>query len=237
MGSSRFAEWILCRFMASTRAASLVGDLEELKAQKGRFWFWRSLAILLVTLCWRRFAATIVASYLGTRIYKGFLFVITGPMLHHRPQAPWQIALLLFYAIDALLWTVFIFSAIRNGVRDTMTQQAFLWAGLIAAAMVSWAHTSIFLFLVGLGIALICSSLARQQSRRWIAALVATVSVGFAILFLDVAVLQIIGYRGSQEHSWSAWVFAVLPFASGWLVTVLFSQMCQRVRSVEVDIA
>lgn len=237
MGSSRFAEWTLGRFMPSSRAATLVGDLEELKSQNGRFWFWRSFSILLVTLCWRRFVATVIASFLGMRIYQGLLFMITGAMFHHRPQAPWQIALLLFYAIDALLWTVFIFAAIRNGIRDAMTQHTFLWAGLIAAAMVSWAHPFIFLFTVGLGITLTCTSIARQQSRRWILALLGAVSVGFAILFLDVAVLKLLRDRGSQEQPWISWVFAVLPLASGWLVTVLFSLMCQRVRSGEVDIA
>lgn len=225
MRSSWFAEWILGRFTSVEKAASLVGDLEELKPQKGRLWFWRSWAMFLVVLCWRRTVAMIVASYLGMRIFEGLLFVVAGAISHQRPQEWWITTLLVFYAADAFLWTAFIFAAIRNGVRDRMTQLAFLWAGLIAAAMVSWQHPSLFLFTTGLGVVLICISIARPQNRRRAWGLAATVAGGFAILLLDAALLQISGRQGIQEHSQTSWRLVLLTLLSGWIVMSIFSRV------------
>jgi len=231
--SSWFAEWILGRFTSVEKAASLVGDLEELEPQKGGLWFWSSLIMVLVALCWRRMVAIIVASCMAMRIFEGLLFVAAGAISHPRRQEPWITALLVFYAADAFLWTAFIFAAIRNGVRDRMTQLAFLWAALIAAAMVSWEHRSLFLFTAGLGVVLICISIARPQNRSRVWGLVATVAGGFAIFLLDAALLQISGLQGIQEHSQVSWRFALLTFLSGWIVMSIFSRVHRWVLAVE----
>jgi hypothetical protein len=61
MHSAVIAEWIVGRFTAKKRAASIVGDLLELEPQNGRWWFWLSLARIVTSLAWRPSVAFLAA--------------------------------------------------------------------------------------------------------------------------------------------------------------------------------
>jgi hypothetical protein len=89
MHSASIAEWIVARFTSEKRAASIVGDLLELKPQKGPLWFWISLARVIVALGWRRPLASIAAFYAASWAFGGFQMAIWGIHAQHRPPDPW----------------------------------------------------------------------------------------------------------------------------------------------------
>jgi hypothetical protein len=232
MRSSQWAEWIVGRFTSSAKAATLIGDLEELRPQKGSLWFWSSLDLFVAGLCWRRIVALIVVSYLAMRIFGGLTFIVARAISQHQPHQSWVSALLIFLEIDALLWITSIFAAIRYGIRDRGAQLAFLWAGLGTAVVVSWSHLPVFLFSIGLCAVLMVLSIVNRENRRRICVLAVTVEIGFVssliVTFFEVVLFRSSDFHGNisvQEHSKMFWLASLLPMVSAWVAVSVFSRM------------
>ncbi|HTH53919.1 MAG TPA: hypothetical protein VL495_08220 [Edaphobacter sp.] len=232
MHSSRLAEWMVRRFTSPAKAATLVGDLEELRPQKGSLWFWSSLAMFVARLCWRWLVALIVVSYLATRIFGELTFVVARAIARHRPQPSWMTVLLAALEIDAFLWITSIFAAIRYGIRDRGAQLAFLWAGLVMAVVVSWSQLPAFLFSIGLCGVLMVVSIKNQENRRRMCVLAVTVEIGF-VSYLIVTLFEVVLFRisdfhgilGIQGNSNIFWFASLLPLVSTWAAVSVFSRM------------
>ncbi len=125
------AEWMVRRCTTEKRAAAIVGDLLELKPQKGILWFWLSLARVLISLAWRRPLAFVAAFAFGGWACSGLQTTesmgIRG-LLSHR--IPWMNLLFVFVYI---LWFVWVYATIRYGLRDQVALLALALAGPITA--------------------------------------------------------------------------------------------------------
>ena len=67
MRRTRWAEWIIARFAGHAIATSIVGDLLETANQRGRLWFWLSVARITLSYIWRLTVAFTTASYVALK--------------------------------------------------------------------------------------------------------------------------------------------------------------------------
>ena len=68
MHNAPATEWLLARLTTPTRAAAIMGDLDELAATRARLWFWIAYTRTLISLGWRTPVAFLCA-YACTRSY------------------------------------------------------------------------------------------------------------------------------------------------------------------------
>src|SRR5271168_2441253 len=122
MHNASVAEWIVARFTTRKRAASMVGDLLELQAQKGQLWFWLSLARVVLALAWRRQLAFVAAFMFGAGACSGLQVTESmGIAALGAGQLPWMN---LFWVFLYILWFVAVYTVIRYGLRDRVAQLA-----------------------------------------------------------------------------------------------------------------
>src|ERR1035437_8801804 len=95
--SKPLTEALLARVTDSTRAAAILGDLEELAATRGRLWFWTAYARTIISLAWRPPAAFLLG-------YFAFeLMMCLVPMwIRHTPPV-WSSTSLNFARMDPLV--------------------------------------------------------------------------------------------------------------------------------------
>jgi hypothetical protein len=233
--SALVAEWLLSRFTSSKRAASVVGDLVELKLQKGSVWFWLSIARVLVSLSWRRVAALIAAFYVGAWAYRPFEMAIIGINTRHRPPSEmWVDFFLALSALGALLLMAFTYAAIRYGLRDRVTQLAMIWAGLVAATIVCWWQPAVLVVCIGLSVCMAVHSSVRIEDRKATLVLIVTVVAGFASYLLALYVAsryqhfvfpRPMGSKEVQEHPSIVWVAFCVLLMAAWNTTTACSRM------------
>jgi len=122
------AESFLAQIAGPTRAAAIMGDLDELAANRGRFWFWIAYIRTLVSLGWRTLAAFVVGftsfllmmSFLGVwmRIPKAIDNMAFGST--HNALTFLSTAFLSIFASS--LWFAAPYAFLRFGHRDRMVQ-------------------------------------------------------------------------------------------------------------------
>jgi len=131
MRSASIAEWIVRRCTSEKRAAAIVGDLLELKPQKGILWFWLSLARVVISLGWRQPLAFAAAFVFGAWACSGLQATESmgvRALLTH--QLPWMNLSFVFVYI---LWFVWVYATIRYGLYDRVAHLAFALAAPITA--------------------------------------------------------------------------------------------------------
>ncbi len=108
MRNVAIAQWIVSRFTSKKRAAAIVGDLLELATQKGRLWFWFSLAGVVVSLAWRRPLAFAAALCVYFAAFSASFWVTYR---HHRfaiPDQHWR-----------TVWGVIFLATFRRKIADS----------------------------------------------------------------------------------------------------------------------
>jgi hypothetical protein len=170
MHSAAITEWIVARFTSKTRAASIVGDLLELEPQNGRWWFWLSLAGVLLSLAWRRLVALLAAlcAY-ATALSGTFFMAMLRRPVHPFPSYPWRNAWAVLFIAGSFLWFIFVYAAIRGGVRDRVAQAALALATLITAMVYCWWQPTVLVVCAVLSICLLAASVASRNNAgpRW----------------------------------------------------------------------
>jgi hypothetical protein len=131
MRSASIAEWIVRRCTSQKRAAAIVGDLLELKPQKGNRWFWFSLTRVVISLGWRRPLAFVTAFSFGAWACSGLTATASmGIRAQLSHQIPWMNLSFVFVYI---LWFVWVYAVIRYGLQDRVAHLALALAGPITA--------------------------------------------------------------------------------------------------------
>jgi hypothetical protein len=201
MPSSAIAEWTIALLSTRKRAASIVGDLLELKPQKGTLWFWFSVARVVLALAWRRPVAFFVAFLLGTYAYFGLasmihngwssygitpLTAVTRAALrtgHSYRYPPYSRTLLLsgLGGAAGTLWMLLLYAAIRFGFRDRVTQLSLALAALATVLVYHPGQTAILITCAALALAALVASLWNDVRRR--AALVVLVVMASGAVF------------------------------------------------------
>lgn len=180
MRSASIAEWIVGRFTNKSRASSIIGDLVELRLQKGSLWFWWSLAEVLLLLTGRRLTAFVAAFYAGSWTLNAFLMAIQGVHAQHRPpEYPWMPVFLALSWIGAFLWLVLLYVAIRYGFEDKLTQVSLASTAIVTVILYYWWQPVVLAISFVLSIFVVTASIANKQRLKAALALMIAVAAGF----------------------------------------------------------
>ena len=234
MRSHAVAEWIVGRFTNKSRAASILGDLEELKPQKGRLWFWLSFVRVVFSLAWRRpiaFVAAVLATFVWVLGDMSLVVPIWRSHGYKLPDHPWVFASNAFSTIGAVLLTVLMYSAIRYGFRDGVTRLALVLTPVVTATTIyCWWHSAVLAVSIVAGILVAASYIANKQRIREVLALTIVIVVGSAgsVLASHVSSLYLhhLGYGRPAPPS-AIWII-LISLCELLLTTLLVTIACSR---------
>jgi hypothetical protein len=235
MRSIAVAEWIVGRFTNKSRAASILGDLEELKPQKGRLWFWLSLVGIVFSLTWRRpiaFVAAVLATFVWGWGYLSLVMPIWRSHAYKLPDHPWMFASHVLGTIGTVLLTVLMYSAIRYSFRDGLTRLALVLIPIVgAAAIYCWWQSAVLAVSIVVGILVAAVYMANKQRIREVLALTIVLVVGSAGSKLASHVsslyLHHLGYGRPAPPS-AIWIILCISLCELLLTTLLVTIACSR---------
>lgn len=234
MRSASIAEWIVSRFTSKKRATSAVGDLVELEPQKGRLWFWISLARVVLSLSWRRVLAFVAAFYAGNWALRGFVAVSGIHAQHRPPEHFWTPLIVMLSLVGMFLWMLLIYAAIRYGTQNRVTQLAFASTGLVMAVILFWWQPVILLACLALSIWMMSVLILKAEYRKAALVILASVVTGFGAYVLTAYLVARymrfvyfgpMGDKELQEHPSVMWLGFCMMFITTWMVTTACSRM------------
>lgn len=235
MRSHAVAEWIVGRVTDKSRAASILGDLEESKPQKGRLWFWLSFVRVVFSLAWRRpiaFVAAVFAFFVWLWGYGSIVMPIWRSHAYKLPEHSWMLASEVLSTIGQVLFMVIMYSAIRYGFRDGLTRLAVVLTPIFGAAAIYCRWQSIVLAIsIVVGILVAAAYIANKQRIREVMALTIVIVVGLAGSNLPSYVLSVylhhLGYVRPAPPS-AVWIILCITVCELLLTTLLVTIACSR---------
>lgn len=186
MYSTSIAEWMIALFTSKKRAAAIVGDLLELRPQKGTLWFWLSLTEVTAAHGWRPVLAFIAAFYAGGWTFTGFQMAIFGIYAEHHPGYLWGLLLSVAGGVGTILWITGVYSTIRYGFRDRLTQLSLGLVSVMSVIIFYWWQPVILAACATIGGCLVCVSIMKQDRRKAALILLSTIGMGFVAFFLSM---------------------------------------------------
>lgn len=235
MRNVAMTEWVIARFAGERQAATIMGDLLEQREQKGAWWFWRSVAEILLAVAWRPVLGFVGALYVFAYAYNGTMTREFG--LWVTPGL--EVATFL----GVIAWFVAVYAGVRYGVRDRLTQLSALTAVLGSAAACLWRSPVIVGVCAALGFAIVVVSATVRSWRR--AALVflgtgVTFFAGYNLMALtDLAYtryvlhLRLIGTPQLEQHPSIGYVDLVMQllgeFVTAWVCAKMHRRFVERV--------
>jgi len=132
MLSASFAEWIIARFTTRTRAVSIIGDLLEAVPQKGKLWFWLSVARVFVSLTWRRPLAVAFAFCVGIVWSRTYQFSVNSLISAHRAPLAWAALYHYVHLAGMYLSLGWAYTLARFGFKDSFGRYLLAVWSLIA---------------------------------------------------------------------------------------------------------
>lgn len=244
------AESLLAQVAGPTRAAAMMGDLDELAANRGRFWFWTEYIRTLVSLGWRTPVAFLMAYAFSTWVAIGAfptvhsvlrsfyrhvphkphaaLWHVFDRTVHHTTAHVWQIPL-----GDSLiaLWFILPFVVVRFGLRDRLTQLASaIFLLTIPYFSLDTAGVNFAGFVTT---AILLAALSLRTWRRPMVVLAATVAPIAATIFLSPKVWFFFISRGhgfnSPQLQWAMALYRVVELCIAAIVcSFLYGRLLQR---------
>jgi len=142
MRSASFAEWIIARFTTKVRASSIIGDLLEAVPQKGKLWFWLSVAGVFFSLTWRPALALAATFCLWEYRWRGTVTAkvlsaseLESEVASYHPPTLTMLFYMYLYSLGFQLRLGTFYMAVRYGLKDVFvrhTLAAWLLVGFIA---------------------------------------------------------------------------------------------------------
>jgi hypothetical protein len=234
MRSASIAEWIVSRFTSRSRAASVVGDLVEVKPHKGVFWFWASLAGIILSLTWRSFVALMVAFYAAAWAFAGFQMLLYGIHAQHRPPVSWMPAFAILGGSGSLLWMLLMYAVIRYGVQDRSAQLTLVWVCLVTAVICFWWQPIALSLCIALSICAVSISVAKKENRWAVSTLLGATTAGFGCALLSMFLAGryqhfiypgLMGDKEMREHPSIGWMSFCLLLTTTWITTATYARM------------
>jgi hypothetical protein len=232
MRSASIAEWMIGRFTDRSRAAWIIGDLNEVQSEKGRLWFWLSVAGILIRLGWRPLTAFVAAFYAGNWALVAFQRAAFAVPFDspHRAWGIWETVLENLPFIGAVLWTGLLYAAIRYGIRDRLVHFVLAMTGLVSVITYYWWEPFVPEVCVALIVAIAAACMLSGKGRRNALILVLFVSIGrVSTLFCGYLVHQHLIFSGPmgdvelRAHSSILWMIFCLYLLNAWILTAVFS--------------
>jgi hypothetical protein len=148
---------------------------------------------------------------------------------------PWRNAWAILFVAGSFLWFIFVYAAIRGGVRDRLAQLALALAGLITAMVYCWWQPAVLAVCAILSICLVSASVVSREQRRAALVLLVVMMAGFGDLVLTLglpALYQHLDFAGPmgdaemQKHPAALWTaFCMLFLMTPSVMTIAFSRM------------
>jgi hypothetical protein len=241
MQSARSAEWILRRVTAKERAASIIGDLVEIERQKGQLWFWLSVAGIVVSLAWRRPLAFLASFYVAGWTLYGFEMALRGINTQHRIPIgrPWAILFGLLEFAGSTLCAMALFSVVRYGIQEHITQAAFVWAAIFTLAIYFWWNPLVITICAALASGVAFLSIRKSKRRIESLVIFVTVAVGCGIRLTGFFLCgiwqhieshgQLWGSQQMGEHIFFKYGTFGLIVLSFWVTTLLWVRVYERI--------
>jgi hypothetical protein len=142
---------------------------------------------------------------------------------------------------------VLLYSAIRYGLRDRVTQLVLALAGLITAVVYCWGHPIVLAVCMALGICVLAVSIMGREYRKATMVLLVAASTGLGGWMLAMFLASkyqhhvypgVFGDREMREHPSIEWVFFGLLMITGWMITTVCSRMHYRLmRDKQLDVS
>jgi hypothetical protein len=148
MRSASFAEWIIARFTTKARAASIIGDLLEAVPQKGKLWFWLSVAGVFFSLTWRPALALAVTFCLWQYRWRGTARVevmsaseLAAGIASYHPPTLKMLLYMYLYSIGFQLRLGTFYMAIRYGLKDMFVRHTLV-AWILVVMIIQYINNS-----------------------------------------------------------------------------------------------
>jgi len=235
MRTASTAEWILCRLTSKERAAAMVGDLVEIEKQKGRLWFWLSVAGVALSLFWRRPIAFTAAFYAWAWTSGRFEMAIYGINAQHRPpEYPWMPVFNVLMLAGSTLCGLSFYAAIRYGLQERSAQLALAFAGLVTAVIYLWWLPAVLAACIAAALVIASASILKSKLRKESLVVLVAVSINYAALFLTMFLLRLYqhylhpgpwGIQDYREHPSLGWLGSCMMVLSLWAATTAWSRM------------
>ena len=233
MRSASIAEWIIGRFTVKNRAASIVGDLVELKTQKGSLWFWLSVVGVVLSLTWRQLAAVIaalVAAY-WVDIALNIAYSRSPFASPHTPLlSPWEPVFWVLTIGCLLGWMALFYAVIRYGFSDELTQFTLVWTAITTAVCYGWRQPIVLTLCIILTVCTIAACIVWAKWRR--AALTLFVSMFAGFVCFPIFGYVAFWYHGYVFHRGMGHQELVRAHHSLLLVMYLTNLMCTAIAAI-----
>jgi hypothetical protein len=217
MGRARWAEWILARCTDGSRAASIVGDLLEMTAERGSFAFWFPVVRIVISFVWLRTLAFVAAFYVGLFSITEFRELVYGTRWVHPPPGRWAPPIALVW-LEILLCIAASYAVIRYGIRDTFAQLAAAFCCLMTLTIISGWKPIVTVVCILLAASVLIVSVRSARWSRALVALVAALAFGFAGSFVALQ-LQRMSLDVFAPYAVPRWVDVCYQVLTIWTVT------------------
>jgi hypothetical protein len=181
MRSVAIAEWVLARYAGEQRAWTAMGDLLEEREQKGASWFWRSYSGMLIAVAWRPVLAFVAALFACGSAWNWLMHRQIGMIV--TPEL--EVATLL----GVVGSFVVMYSGVRYGLRDMLTQLAGIVTASATTAIILCRHELSLLAWTGTTVIFVIACAVMPKTRRTAIVFVAT----GASLFLAFLLMAFVG--------------------------------------------
>lgn len=238
MRSAFVAEWMVGRWAGKKRAAAIVGDLVELKPQKGSLWFWLSVVGVMLSLSWRHYvavmaalaaayAASVASNTVGSRVLP-----FASSYTHHS----FSLELLLFVLVlgHMLGCMALVYSAICYGFSDELTQLSSVLTVVTTAGCYCWGHPIVITLCVILSLCAIAACIVLAKWRRAALALFASMLTGFICFSSSGCVVfwyhSYAFHRGMgpRELFWAHHSFLMVIYSINLIITCIAAMVFSR---------
>ena len=235
MRSASIAERLIGCLTSKDRASSMVGDLVELRPEKGMLWFWISIIRILVLLAWRPAVAYCAAVFIGGRVMNVFEMQLFGIHTEHNAsEGLWGPFFSVLGGADTVLCIALLYGVTRYGARDRMTQLGLVWASLMTVVIYEWWRPVVLMVCLALSLFTAAVCLYNARSRRIFLALLTTIasgiSGGLVAMYLDTRFERFVypGPLGDVElraHPSLQWMALTMYLLFVLISTFAFSRM------------
>jgi hypothetical protein len=217
MGRAQWAEWILARCTDRSRAASIVGDLLEMTAERGSVAFWFSVARITISFVWLRTLAFVAAFYVGLFSMTEFRERLYGTHWVHIPPNRWVPPIALVW-LAILLCIAASYAVIRYGPRDPFAQLAAAFCCLMTLTIISRWKPIVTVMCIALAFSVLVVSVRSVRWSRALVALVVALAFGFVGSFVALQ-LQTMSLDVFAPYAVPRWVEVCYQVLTIWTVT------------------
>lgn len=228
MREASIAEWLVARLTHRERAEAIVGDLIEMRAEKGSAWFWLSISRIIFSLGWRSPVALAGAFWFMGQCFKYFTLLYYAFAFRHRVLPGSNRAITFAFAIDALIAFVAPYAAVRFGPKDLFTRVSLTFGVVITALLLFWWIPGVAIGGTAATLGIFAGGILSNRWRRALLAFLASLLGG-----VMAALLIMLSEYFWQVHAYGdtkVWTISWVPECLLAVLVIAIGLICSSVR-------